>query len=117
MKLSRQQCVLHPDRGAVARCPVCKRYYCHECITEHDGQVLCCHCLLQQVQDADNISSFMDRHAASFQLVAKPLLALGGLLLLWLIFAVIGTMLMRFPNNFYLSVSDSSEEASVEIND
>ena len=113
MKLSRQQCVLHPDRGAVARCPVCKRYYCHECITEHDGQVLCRHCLLQQVDDADNETTFMDRHGALVQLVSRPLLALGGLLLLWLIFTLIGSMLMRFPNNFYLSVSDSSEEGAL----
>ncbi len=117
MKLSRQQCVLHPERGAVARCPVCKRFYCHECITEHNGQVLCRRCLQRQIEGSANELSFMDRHGAVIHMVSRPLLAVAGLFLLWLIFATIGTMLMRFPDNFHLSAPDSPGGKGVEIND
>ena len=117
MKLNRQQCVLHPERGAVARCPVCKRFYCRECITEHDGQVLCRRCLLRQVEDADKEQSFMDRHGAVLRITSRPLLAAAGVLLLWLIFVTIGSMLMRFPDSFYYFAPDSSGGKGVEVND
>jgi hypothetical protein len=43
--LSRQRCSTHPQREAVSRCPACKRFYCRECVTEHQGRLLCVQCL------------------------------------------------------------------------
>ncbi len=43
--LSRQRCWTHPQREAVSRCPSCRRFYCRECVTEHDRQLLCVACL------------------------------------------------------------------------
>jgi hypothetical protein len=43
--LVQQRCVNHPAREASARCPECGRFYCRECITEHDDRVLCASCL------------------------------------------------------------------------
>jgi hypothetical protein len=40
-----QRCFNHGMREAAARCPECGRFYCRECITEHDDRVLCSACL------------------------------------------------------------------------
>jgi len=43
--LARQRCWTHAQREAVSRCPACQRFYCRECVTEHDGRLLCVQCL------------------------------------------------------------------------
>ena len=43
--LTRQRCWIHLEREAAARCPVCTRFYCRECVTEHEGKVVCAACL------------------------------------------------------------------------
>lgn len=43
--LARQRCWSHAGREAVSRCPECRRFYCRECVTEHDGRLLCVQCL------------------------------------------------------------------------
>ena len=43
--LARQRCWTHAQREAVSRCPECRRFYCRECVTEHDGRLLCVRCL------------------------------------------------------------------------
>lgn len=43
--LARQRCWTHAGREAVSRCPECRRFYCRECVTEHDGKMLCVQCL------------------------------------------------------------------------
>ncbi len=40
-----QRCQFHALREAVARCPECQRYFCRECVTEHDERLLCASCL------------------------------------------------------------------------
>ena len=110
MKPGRQQCFLHPDRGAVARCPECQRFYCHECITEHDGQVLCRRCLNREVEEEQSSQGFLRRHKTTVLLLVKPLFALAGFILLWFLFAVFGSMLMNFPDSFYEPVKAAQQE-------
>src|ERR1043166_5979979 len=43
--LLQQRCLNHSFREAVARCPECKRYFCRECVTEHDDRLICAACL------------------------------------------------------------------------
>lgn len=43
--LIHERCFNHAHREAVARCPDCRRYYCRECITEHEDRVICAACL------------------------------------------------------------------------
>ncbi|MCL1920331.1 MAG: rhomboid family protein [Kiritimatiellaeota bacterium] len=45
MSLRRERCILHPDREAAACCPSCRRPFCRECVTEHDGRLLCAACI------------------------------------------------------------------------
>ena len=109
MKMRRHQCVLHPDRGAVARCPVCRRFYCHECITEHEGQVLCRRCLTRQGEDSGSVRpGFGERYGSVVRLLVKPLLMVAGFIILWFIFVSVGSMLMSFPDSFFLSTSENS---------
>jgi hypothetical protein len=39
--ITQQRCLNHMLREAVARCPECSRFFCRECITEHEDKVLC----------------------------------------------------------------------------
>lgn len=112
MERVRQQCVLHPERGAVACCPQCHRFYCHECITEHDGEVLCRRCLSAQVEQKTD-AHFWRCRKGLVRYVVKPLLVLAGLLLLWLIFILLGALLMRFPDTFHYETPRLSTNGEV----
>jgi hypothetical protein len=43
--LIRERCWHHPDREAAGRCTGCARFFCRECITEHDDRFICATCL------------------------------------------------------------------------
>ena len=107
MELQRQQCELHPERGAVARCPVCARFYCHECITEHEGAVLCRRCLNQESQTDEDLPGFIQRHRGLLKLCAIPFVVAVGYLLLVFVFAALGLMLIRFPDDFHHAVPEA----------
>ena len=47
--LLHQRCFNHMLREAVACCPECRRYFCRECVTEHEDKVLCAACLGHKV--------------------------------------------------------------------
>jgi hypothetical protein len=91
--LIQQRCHLHSNREAVARCPDCERFYCRECITEHEGRVICTHCL--------------GAYAAPLRRTPRssgPLLfvgALAGTCLLWLLFLLVGHLLMLTPEKYH----------------
>ena len=68
--LARQRCWAHAQREAVSRCPECRRFYCRECVTEHDGRLLCVQCLSART--------------------AEPTAPVGTRWLLWAAAAVVG---------------------------
>jgi len=43
--LASLRCNHHASREAAALCARCQRPYCRECVTEHEGRVLCTSCL------------------------------------------------------------------------
>ncbi len=106
MKLNRSQCFLHPDRGAVARCPQCGRCYCRECITEHGGEVLCRRCLHTERVEERGAEGSGQRDRRGVSRLLKPLCALAVYALLWLLFMMLGTLLMHFPDSFYEPVAE-----------
>jgi hypothetical protein len=114
MELLRQQCELHLDRGAVARCPDCGRFYCHECITEHEGEVLCKRCLNQEVESDDEPSGFMQRNAFFLKACAIPFLISAGYILLFFVFASLGMMLIRFPDEFHHAIPAALTQERVD---
>jgi hypothetical protein len=86
--IAHARCQQHPGREAVAKCPSCKQSFCRECITEHDGRMLCVLCLTKRTQLAKPPSPAWGR-------VGWGLGAVAGLLLAWLFFLGVGELIWR----------------------
>ena len=93
--LTQQGCYNHPSREAVARCPECHQFFCRECVTEHDDRMLCSRCLSQQ---AAAVSPRSHRWRA---VLANPVQALMGFLILWYLFFLLGQTLLAIPHTFH----------------
>ena len=89
--LARQRCLNHPAREAVARCMVCTRYYCRECVVENDGRLICATC----IEKSRKAKVDARGRAASFRL---PVMATAGFMVAWSIFYVIGLALLMIPS-------------------
>jgi hypothetical protein len=89
-----QRCFHHPSREAVVRCPACRRFYCRECVTEHDGRMICASCAAGETPEAVRQSSLAGWIAG----------AGAGFLLAWLIFYYLGVMLARIPSDFFATL-------------
>jgi len=51
-RLLRQRCANHELREAVCRCPQCRRSLCRECVTDHEGRLICASCLRIEARNA-----------------------------------------------------------------
>ncbi len=91
--IAAQRCFNHARREAAARCPVCAKYYCRECIAEHDGRMICARCL-KAVEAPRRKGRFLSVMARTFQLLA-------GVLVLWLVFFLLGRALLTLPSSFH----------------
>jgi len=92
--LVKQRCFNHVGREAAARCPECGRYFCRECVTEHDDRLICASCL-KRVAHAPLLKR---------PVIARLLLASRcalSVLLLWYVFFLIGEMLASLPDSFH----------------
>ncbi|SPE60176.1 Rhomboid family protein [Verrucomicrobia bacterium] len=94
MNLAQQRCFNHLQREAVARCPACGRYFCRECITEHEDRVICAACLGKLAQ-----VPLLQRRSIGMLLSGCQLLL--GLLLAWFFFYLIGEALIALPTSFH----------------
>jgi len=92
--LSRQRCANHRDREAAARCPFCQRYFCRECVTEHEGRMLCAACIAGLAAETAPARRRLARLAQGAWLVV-------GLVLLWTIFYYLGRLLILLPASFH----------------
>ena|ERR1043166_2589882 len=92
--LSRQRCFHHALREAAARCPGCGQYYCRECITEHEGRVICAACLKTQ-------AGVPFTRRPGFVGLVRGLQFLLGLVLLGLFFYLLGETLLSVPSSFH----------------
>ena len=93
-ELALQRCHNHPDREAVARCPECGRFFCRECITEHDEVVLCAQCLARRLQPA---AAKKRRFGALTGLLPGAV----GVGILWVFFYYVGLILLKIPSSFH----------------
>lgn len=93
MNIAEERCSNHVSREAVARCPECGRYFCRECISEHDGRVICAFCLKHLSKKPTR-----RRRLAGLVRVARVLL---GVLLLWSSFYLLGKALLTIPSSFH----------------
>ncbi len=92
--LAGHRCMNHPDREAVAVCPECKRFFCRECVTEHEDRVLCASCLSAGLQHPE-------KRRFSFGGVVGFAGCCFGLLLLWILFYSLGQLLISIPSSFH----------------
>ena len=100
MSLWQQRCALHPEREAVACCPACKRHFCRECVTEHDGRVLCAACI-GSLMAAGAARPRTRPLAALARCAAKACAWAGSLLMLWLFYMLVATLLGAIPHRFH----------------
>jgi hypothetical protein len=73
------RCANHELREAVCRCPQCGRSLCRECVTDHEGRLVCAACLRISARNAA-VPRRGSRHLKEIGL------ALGGVFLAWAIF-------------------------------
>ena len=90
--LIQQRCRIHPDREAAVRCPLCQRFYCRECVVEHDGRMMCAYCIGQLAKTPEPRKS---------STAVWGILSLTGFLMVWLIFYYFGMGLARVPSSFF----------------
>ncbi len=98
------RCFNHAGREAVARCPSCRRTFCRECVSEHDGRVLCAPCLAKSAQPAAAAGSRLPA-------VRGALGAAAGLLAAWFFFYLVGRGLLLIPTEGHSSPSTAEEES------
>jgi len=90
----RQRCFYHEFREAACRCPICRRYFCRECVTEHDGRVLCVECL-------KTIVAGQAARLSGARRVLRGVLTVAGILTAWLFFYAIGRTLLLIPSTVH----------------
>lgn len=93
--LAQKRCFHHHRREAVVRCPECGRYFCRECVTEHDQRMLCSSCLSKLYADRPAGTRSWIRGVS---LLVQSVL---GFLLIWYAFYWIGLMLLSIPDAFH----------------
>jgi len=91
-ELTYQRCANHAIREAVARCPDCKRFFCRECITEHEDIVLCSACLARRLAKTER-----KRYRGILRIFPLAI----GVVAAWLFFYWIGELLLLLPSSFH----------------
>lgn len=87
-------CLLHAHRESVARCPECRQSYCRECITEHEGRVICAACLRRLTRPEAPARR-------RFRVPWQPLPVLAGWLVAWGLFYLLGRVLLEIPGEWH----------------
>ena len=89
--VNRLRCFYHEFREAACRCPICRRYFCRECVTEHDDRLLCVECL-------KTIVAGQAARLSGVRRVLRGVLTVAGILTAWLFFYAIGRTLLLIPS-------------------
>jgi hypothetical protein len=88
-----QRCLNHALREAAVQCPSCKRFFCRECVTEHEGRMICVACVTALTRN--------EKTTARTARTKWAVMALGGILIAWLVFYYLGLTLSRIPSQFH----------------
>ena len=92
--LIHERCFHHALREAVARCPECERFFCRECVTEHDDRVICASCLKKIVARGGDAR-------ARWSWVRRAAQCAAGLAVCWVVFYYAGRALLALPSSFH----------------
>ena len=91
------RCATHPDREAAARCTGCGGFFCRECVTEHDLEMLCAPCIRKATEVGEAPAK-----SSRIGLVLLPLAqAFLGILILWICLYLAGRALIAIPSTFH----------------
>jgi hypothetical protein len=82
-----QHCWNHEAREAVCRCPACRRSYCRECVSEHEGRLLCAVCL-------SGVAARSEAGAGVFGKLAPLGMIAAAILIAWLAYWAAGASLI-----------------------
>jgi hypothetical protein len=82
-----QRCWNHEAREAASRCPACGRSYCRECVSEHEGRLLCAACL-------SGVTGGRGAGAGRVGKLAAAAMIAAAILLAWLTYWVAGESVM-----------------------
>jgi hypothetical protein len=93
--LVQQRCLHHAGREAVARCPQCQRFFCRECVSEHDDRILCAACLRQLLTPPPV------RHRGNFRVLVTLAQSALAVALIWFFFFLVGKGLLAIPTSFH----------------
>jgi hypothetical protein len=97
--LIHQRCFNHGVREAVAQCPACARFFCRECVTEHDDRLLCAGCVEKLMVGELTVGRSWRRATAA---LIVPVLQLGcATLIAWLFFYWVGQTLLSIDPAFH----------------
>ncbi len=89
-------CAIHADRQSAARCPSCRRFYCSECITEHEGKLTCANCLKSSFEEVEEATE----RKRVFRVM--PFVQLGlALIFCWVLFYLVAGTLGDIPDDFH----------------
>ena len=86
-----QRCFHHREREAAARCPQCGRFFCRECVTEHEDRAICAECLAALERDAR-------KPRTGLRAAAVALLPVAGFTFAWWLFYALGRLLILIPS-------------------
>jgi hypothetical protein len=90
--LAEKRCSNHASREAAARCPGCGRFFCRECVTDHEGKFLCIACLKK---------ASSSRTSRSMPVIIRVVTACVGIFVAWAVFYAIGQLLILLPDSFH----------------
>jgi len=85
--LARARCTNHDSRQAAGLCPSCRRPFCRECLTEHEGRLTCAACLRRTAKASLTGPSLF---AQARRALVVPALALAALFGSWIFFYSLG---------------------------
>ncbi len=90
-----QRCAIYPDRVAVARCPECGLYFSRECITEHEGRLICATCL-------EKLAKEERPEGRGFHLPLVPWLEIAAAgIMVWVLYYALARLLIMIPSEFH----------------
>ncbi|HAM72487.1 MAG TPA: rhomboid family protein [Verrucomicrobiales bacterium] len=93
--LLQQTCFHHAAREAAARCPGCRRFFCRECVTEHDQRLLCAACLGRLSSGGGGAGR------GALPTILRGANALVGLCLTIAFFYLMGRILLSLPASYH----------------
>lgn len=92
--LAHQRCFNHLTREAAARCRTCQQHFCRECVTEHDGRLVCAACLQREAA-----TPVVTRHWGRW--LWRSVQVVSSLALLWGVFYLLGLALLHIPSEVH----------------